>query len=136
MNIVAGTYITEGGAVKVLITFKIGEERQWFHTRHCEMAAAEAYLLQTDFLCYVNGEPEAVRGALYHYIDTDSQQQRELVVRFDDILYVEFLVPESVNNDTESNGATTHTSTGPLESVDERMSTGPLSSRISGMVGE
>jgi hypothetical protein len=85
--------------MKVLITYKLGEGRDWSHThtRNYHMEPAEFHLLKTDFLAYLNGEQAALEGACYKYVDGDSHQLKEVVIRFDDILYVECIVKEAVS---------------------------------------
>jgi hypothetical protein len=117
--------------MKVLVTFKIGEEGQWYHTRQCEMEQTEYHLLKTDFLAYLNGEAEAVKGATYRFLDASSRQSRELVVRFDDVLYVEGIVKEPAPTRGIPEPANP-TITGPLESAGVHSLTGPLSTRIAG----
>src|SRR6266487_392689 len=85
--------------MKVIITFKISAEKDWLHTRHCEMEQAEFHLLQTDFLDYLNEKEGAVKGASYKYFDSDTQQNRTMVLRFADILHVESTAQDTTEQD-------------------------------------
>jgi hypothetical protein len=89
------------------------------------MEQAEFHLLKTDFLAYLNGDQGALKGASYKYIDGDSHQLKELVIRFDDILYVEGILKEAV----PIGSVTGAQITGSLQAGPP---TGPLQSRIAG----
>ena len=116
--------------MKVLVTFKSGMDGQGFHTRHFEMEQTEYHLLKTDFIAYLNGEDEAVKGASYHYLDNDSLQAREIAMRFEDVLYVECIVQEHAQG--QGPNALGQIVTSPLEGAGGYSTTGPLSSRLTG----
>ncbi len=77
--------------MRVLITFKVGDDKGWNHTRHFDLDLAESETLKRDFLAHVNGGIGALSGASYRCIDPDTGQSRELAIRFSDILYAEFM---------------------------------------------
>ena len=118
--------------LKVLITFKVTEGVERIHTRLCEMEQTEYGQLKADFLAYVNGEAEAQRGASYGFLEGASQQPREMILRFDEVLYIECIAPKGERGTGSNNHAAAHSITGPLESAGAHSSTGPLSTRISG----
>lgn len=77
--------------MRVLITFKVGAEGDQVHTRHYDFEAEEFERLKADFLGSLNGALGALRGACYTCIDPDTNQTRDLLLRFDDVLYLECL---------------------------------------------
>lgn len=80
--------------MRVYVTYKIGSEETQFHTRHYDMAQADFDQFRRDYLAYLNEGASALKGASYRYLDVDTNQMRELVVRFDDILYIESVLQE------------------------------------------
>ncbi len=75
--------------MRLHITFKTGSDHEEPHTRHVDVDSATYELLKSDFLRCLNEGATALRGAAYTYLDVDTQQAKELVIRFDDILYME-----------------------------------------------
>jgi hypothetical protein len=100
--------------MKVLITFKVGKEGEWIHTRHYDFDQADFQLLRRDFLDCLNAAGGALQGASYRCIDPDTNQSRELFLRFDDILYLECVSQDpSLASQSTTRPITT---TGPLHS--------------------
>jgi len=114
--------------MRVLITFKVGDDKGWNHTRHFDLDLAESETLKRDFLAHINGGIGALSGASYRCIDPDTGQSRELAVRFSDILYIEFM-PQTGATDFQSHSQAAVAGkpiSGPLQT---RLSTSPLQSR-------
>lgn len=88
--------------MRVFITYKVGADGQQLHTRHYIMAQADFDQLRYDILAYLNQGASALRGASYRYRDVDTNQERELLARFDDILYIESGMPEAGSRITRS----------------------------------
>ena len=103
--------------MRVLITFKVGGDNNQVHTRHYDFEPVEYELVKSDFLAYLNGGASALRGASYKCIDPDNGQVHDLLLRFDDILYVECIGQEE------------------YKTVPKALSTGPLSARIASANG-
>src|SRR5207253_11418509 len=82
--------------MKALVTFKVTDERERPITRHFDMDQKEFHLLNTDFLAYLNEEEGALKAASYKYMDTDTRQVREIILRYGDILYIESIVQEGL----------------------------------------
>ena len=114
--------------MRILITFRAGPETEWAHTRHFDMDQPEYEMLKGDFLSYLNSSASALRGASYHYIDVDTNQLRELIIRFDDVLYIESII-QVVSPDYRP--GTRSGNTGPLGAPPTN-TTGSLLSRIGG----
>jgi hypothetical protein len=113
--------------MRVLITFKVGDDKGWNHTRHFDLDLGESETLKRDFLTHVNGGIGALSGASYRCIDPDTGQPRDLAIRFSDILYVEFMPQTGVTLDSHSQGqAAGKPISGPLQT---RLSTSPLQYR-------
>ena len=110
--------------MRVLITFRVaeGDGGERVHTRHYALEQTDYDILKTEYLAFVNGSASALRGAPYKCIDPDTGQSREMILRFDDILYIEAIVQE----------ASPEHQTGPVKKI-----TGPLQMRIAtGSTGE
>ncbi len=118
--------------MRVLITFKVGDGKGWNHTRHFDLDQAEAGSLKRDFLTYINGGIGALNGTAYTCLDPDTEQPRELAVRFEDILYIEFVPQTTSSLDTQTTHVTGKTPTGPLQT---RLGTSPLQARAAGNLG-
>lgn len=101
--------------MRVLIMFKFGEGGERTHTRTYGLESAEAYRLTSDFLTCLNDGAGGQKGGSYKCIDVDTNQSRELILRFDDILYLECIHPDGQAENI----------TGPLSK-----GTGPLQSRL------
>jgi hypothetical protein len=115
--------------MKVLLTFKVSDASDRPLTRHFDMDQKEFHLLKTDYLAYLNGDEGALKAASYKYMDTDTRQVWEIILRFGDILYIESIAqedsPQSPAAQSEHGDIT-----GPL--LADQQPTGPLLSRISG----
>jgi hypothetical protein len=114
--------------MRILITFKVGDGKGWNHTRHFDLDMADAESLKRDFLGHVNGGIGALGGAAYKCVDPDSGQPYELAIRYEDILYVEFMPHVSGSSENQGQIAGKASITGPLQA---RLSTSPLQSRTS-----
>ncbi|HUP27017.1 MAG TPA: hypothetical protein VM409_01175 [Chloroflexia bacterium] len=101
--------------MRLLITFKGHAE---YESRHFDVEASMYELLKCDFLRYLNEGATALRGAAYNYVDIDTGQARELILRYDDILYIE-AVPQ-----------TDHLDKHPSRTTTGNLNTGPLRARI------
>ena len=97
--------------MRILVTFKGGAENERAHIRTLDMEQPEYERLKSDFLSYLNGSALASRGASYYYLDIDTSQSRELIVRFDDILYMECIIQVSAQ---DNRAAARSGTTGPL----------------------
>ena len=75
--------------MRLHITFKTGSDDDAPHTRHFDVDISTYELLKADFLRCLNEGAIALRGAAYTYLDVDTQHAKELILRFDDILYME-----------------------------------------------
>ena len=106
--------------MRLHITFKTGSDDDAPHTRHFDVDSATYQLLKADFLRCLNEGATALRGSAYTYIDVDTQQTKELILRFDDILYMEAMPLHDV---VEPHASGKITTTGNLN-------TGPLRARI------
>ena len=106
--------------MRLHITFKTGSDDDAPHTRHFDVDTVTYDLLKSDFLRYLNEGATALRGAAYIYLDVDTQQAKELILRFDDILYMEAM---PLHDHIESRASSKTTTTGNLN-------TGPLRTRI------
>lgn len=115
--------------MRVLITFKVGDGKGWNHTRHFDLEPADAETLKRDFLDHINGGIGALNGAFYKCVDPDSSQPRELAVRFEDILYVEFMPHVGGLADAQGQIAGRTPISGPLQT---RLGTSPLQTRMVG----
>ena len=117
--------------MKALVTFKVTDERERPITRHFDMDQKEFHLLKTDFLAYLNEEEGALKAASYKYMDTDTRQVREIILRYGDILYIESIVQEGLPQPPAA-AQPEHVQpiTGPLPPAQQP--TGPLLTRISG----
>src|SRR5688500_20006685 len=93
--------------MRLHITFKTGSDDDAPHTRHFEVDHNTYEFLKSDFLRCLNEGATALRGAAYAYLDVDTQQIKELVLRFDDILYME----ATPSQDGTEHRASTKTST-------------------------
>ena len=109
--------------MRLHITFKTGGDADAPHTRHFDVDSDTYELLKADFLRYLNEGATALRGAAYLYTDVDTQQAKELFVRFDDILYIEAM---PLQDHMESLASSRTTTTGNLN-------TGPLRTRMTNM---
>ena len=106
--------------MRLHITFKTGSDDDAPHTRHFDVDSATYELLKTEFLRCLNEGATALRGASYAYLDVDTQQGKELILRFDDILYIEAMAR---HDNTEPRISSKTITTGNLN-------TGPLRTRI------
>ena len=106
--------------MRLHITFKTGSDDDAPHTRHFDVDSATYELLKAEFLRCLNEGATALRGAVYTYLDVDTQLAKELILRFDDILYIEAMPRQDAIEPRVSNKTIT---TGNLN-------TGPLRTRI------
>lgn len=112
--------------MRVLVTFKVGEGKEWSHTRHFDLELADGETLKRDFLTHINGAIGTLNGGSYKCTDPDTGQHRELALRFSDILYLEFM-PQPGSHDSQPLTQTAvKPITGPLQA---RLSTSPLQNR-------
>jgi hypothetical protein len=106
--------------MRLHITFKTGNDDDAPHTRHFDVALSTYELLKAEFLRYLNEGATALRGAAYTYIDVDTKQGKELILRFDDLLYIE-AIPLQENTEPRISSKTITTG---------NLNTGPLRTRI------
>lgn len=95
--------------MRVLISFARGEG-ETVHTRHYDLDQDDYLSLKQDFLAYLNDGATTLRGSSYKYRDVDTDQARELLLRFDAILCVECMPQEGV-----ASGQGVTRPTGPLQ---------------------
>ena len=102
--------------MRLHITFKTGSDDDAPHTRHFDVDSATYEILKADFLRCLNEGATALRGAAYAYLDVDTHQAKDLILRFDDILYIEAMPRlDQIESRTSSKTVTTgNLNTGPL----------------------
>ncbi|MDQ3928612.1 MAG: hypothetical protein M3328_05625 [Chloroflexota bacterium] len=106
--------------MRVLITFRLVEEDDRVHTRHYGIESTELDRLKNDFLTCLNHSTNAPEGGAYQCMDVDTNQARELLLRFDDILYIECISSDPFS---EHPSGSLSLGTGPLQS---RLATGNM----------